>query len=223
MDSEKIPASADFGKITKKKNQLWLWIVFGILFIVLIGTIFYGQRNGLTWSDVKEIMNNGPVSVSTTEVNVFESNSTTAPAATSTSSTSASTATAPVTTADWKAYTNADYGFHLTFTDPWQGYKFKKVPITGTVATYYVNVPTTDPFYQTATEHSDAGYAAPFAISVINKAEWTGSHEQMIDFGSKIAENANYVFTYGQWQAAPTDIGEIIGNSIKTVIDSFTL
>jgi hypothetical protein len=63
---------------------------------------------------------------------------------------------------------------------------------------------------------------APFAVGVMNKYEWTGSEDQMMDFGSKIGENDKYVFTYSQWQAVPTDLdAATISSQVKEIIASF--
>lgn len=123
----------------------------------------------------------------------------------------------------WKNYTNADYGFHLTFTDGWTGYKVKKVALEGLVAAYYVNIPTSDPLYATATDSTYAGYAAPFCIGVMNKSEWTGDEMQVRDFGDKVGENATYVFTSSRWQATPTDVKASITSTLAAVMSSFAL
>lgn len=122
----------------------------------------------------------------------------------------------------WKAYTNSTYGFGLTFTDPWKGYKIREVNLEGTAKTFYINVPTTDPNYASETSTAFAGYVAPFAISVVNKSEWQDDEIFARDFGSKIGEKGDYVFTSSSWQACPSDLcdGEI-PNSIKAVIASF--
>lgn len=125
--------------------------------------------------------------------------------------------------ADWKAYRNDTYGFGITFTDPWVGYRLKPVDLAGTVKTFYVNVPTTDSLYAAENEMHYGGYAAPFAISVINKSEWQDDELFARDFGSKLGENDSYVFTGGSWQACPTDLCEsAIASSITAVMDSFT-
>lgn len=142
-----------------------------------------------------------------------------------TTTTPATTEPTPTTNTDtsWKNYTNSDYGFKLTFTDAWKGYKVKKVALEGTVANYYINMPTTDPFYKDETEMSYAGYAAPFVIGVMDKAGWTGDEMQVKDFGSKIGENAQYVFTGSSWQAGPDDLLSSLGSSISAIIASFQI
>ncbi|MFA6423119.1 MAG: hypothetical protein WCW17_01555 [Patescibacteria group bacterium] len=126
-------------------------------------------------------------------------------------------------TVDWKTYTNNDYGFSLTFTDAWKGYKLMPVNLQGTVKTLYINVPTTDLLYASDSETHFAGYTAPFAVSVINKYEWQDDEFYARDFGSKVGENEDYIFTSSSWQACPTDLCESeIPKSISIVIDSFT-
>lgn len=125
--------------------------------------------------------------------------------------------------ADWKAYRNDTYGFGITFTDPWKGYKLKPVDLAGALKTFYVNVPTTDPFHADENEMHYGGYAAPFAISVFNKSEWQDDEMFARDFGSKVGENDSYIFTGSSWQACPTDLCEsAIASSITAVMDSFT-
>jgi hypothetical protein len=144
----------------------------------------------------------------------------------SSGSASVSTATTPTTTqtdaADWKAYVNSTYGFGLTFTDPWKGYKLKAVDLEGTVKTFYVNVPTTDSLHASETSTAYAGYAAPFAIGVIEKSKWQDDELFARDFGSKVGEKGDYVFTSSRWQACPTDLcSGGISSSLKAVMDSF--
>lgn len=134
----------------------------------------------------------------------------------------ATTNTSTTTAVAWKTYENTDYGFGLTFTDVWEGYKLKAVDLDGTVKTFYVNVPTKDPIYASETSTAYAGYAAPFAISVIEKSKWQDDELFARDFGSKVGEKGNYVFASSSWQACPTDLcnGDIT-SSLKTVMDSF--
>ncbi|MCL5410349.1 MAG: hypothetical protein M1324_00640 [Patescibacteria group bacterium] len=143
---------------------------------------------------------------------------------TPTNTTTPATSTTDTTTAAWKSYKNTDYGFGLTFTDPWEGYKMKAVDLEGTVKTFYVNVPTKDPLYVSETSTAYAGYAAPFAIGVIEKSKWQDDEIFARDFGSKVGEKGDYIFTSSQWQACPTDLcSSDITNSLKIVMDSFTV
>lgn len=121
-------------------------------------------------------------------------------------------------------YTNPTYGFTLTLPAIWSEYKVKSANIEGAVATFYFSLPTNDALHQASTTDTDAGYASVFAIGVMNKAEWTGDELQVRDYGSKIAENANYVFTSSTAQAQPSEaIFSAARAQIKTIIDSFTL
>ena len=145
----------------------------------------------------------------------------TTPASTTAATVSNTTTTTAVA---WKTYENTDYGFGLTFTDAWEGYKMKAVDLEGTVKTFYVNVPTSDPLYVSETSTAYAGYAAPFAISVIEKSKWQDDELFARDFGSKVGEKGDYVFTSSQGQACVTDLcGGDIMSSVKTVMDSFTV
>lgn len=121
-------------------------------------------------------------------------------------------------------YTNSTYGFTLTLPAIWSTYKVKAANIEGSVATYYFQLPTSDSLYQTASSTNDAGYSSVFVVGVMNKAEWTGDELQQRDFGSKIAENASYVFTYSSAQAQPSEaIFTTARSQIQTIIATFTL
>ena len=120
-------------------------------------------------------------------------------------------------------YTNTAYRFTLTLPSTWSTYKVKQANIEGALNTYYFELPTTDPLYADATTTADAGYAAPFVIGVMNKSEWTGDELQQRDFGSKIGENANYVFTASYWQAEPTDLSDTIAAEAINIVSTFKL
>lgn len=121
-------------------------------------------------------------------------------------------------------YTNSTYGFTLTLPSNWSTYKVKTAHIEGSVASFYFQVPTTDPLYQAASDTSDAGYASVFVIGVMNKAEWTGDELQVRDFGSKVSENASYVFTYSTSQAGPNEATFTAARlQISAIIATFTL
>ena len=139
-----------------------------------------------------------------------------------TSSNNAVDSQAPTNTSESITYSNSDYDFTMTLPNDWDKYKVKKTNIEGQLATYYFNLPTTDSLYAEETTTAYAGYVAPFVIGVMNKSDWTGSEDQMKDFGSKVGESDKYVFTYSQWQASPTDLdATTIGAQVKEIIASF--
>lgn len=150
----------------------------------------------------------------------------------STSPTSSSTPTlTPSTQASPKAsasastsliYTNSTYKFSLTFPASWKGYKMKEKVFTGEVITYYVTIPTNDPS-ATASDSNDAGYYAPFAISVYTLAQWDAVQAEEGPKPDLITKNATYAFGWSQANGIPaSDFGTKSGD-IKTIIDSFKL
>ena len=107
----------------------------------------------------------------------------------------------------------------------WINYQVKTANIDGEVDTYYINIPTTDTTYAVADETKLAGYVNPVCIGVVAKANWTGSDDQLRDFGSKAGENANYVFTTSRMNGIiPSDLSTSITNTIlNQVMGSFKL
>lgn len=120
-------------------------------------------------------------------------------------------------------YNDSTYGFSLTFTNKWTGWKVKKAKNEGITASYYVEVPTTDSSWGSG-ETNDAGYASIFAISVWTKAEWAQTLEDPIQAETKITENDDYVFSWSHAQAAPDDIvAKGLFTDAKSIIATFKL
>ena len=110
-------------------------------------------------------------------------------------------------TADWKTYTNSDYGFQLKFTDVWEGYQVRKSgPAIGkdgealSMASFSFRVPTTSKIYTDS--FGKDGFATVFNISVYTKQQWnkTGGGLPLL------AKNDQYVFSYASWQDPPEDL-----------------
>jgi len=142
-------------------------------------------------------------------------------AVTSGSSTVASTGAAAVAKSEW-LYENTTYGFSLTFNSKWEGYKMKLADISGSTATYYVCVPTTDAKW-TGSADAYAGTASVFAISVNTKAQWAEAEaEEGGNRSTKIGETAKYVFSYSQAQSGPVDVlNKNLSSDIKNVVATF--
>lgn len=115
-------------------------------------------------------------------------------------------------------YQNTDYGFELTFPQSWAGYKVFKKSITGTTATYYVGLPTTD----TAWTDSgvDKGYASLFAVSVYTSAQWTTAAGGSGSIPSKLGEKGGYVFAWSSAQSSPSDLESKFSDN-KTIVATF--
>lgn len=129
--------------------------------------------------------------------------------------------TTPVTTTTPLTYTNATYGFTLTFPATWKGYKMKEASIAGATATYYVNFPTKDAS-ATGDSTADASYFSPFAVSVYTLDQWTAA--QAVDGPKDTLITKNTVYTFGWSQAngvPPTDF--TLSSDIATIIASFKL
>lgn len=126
-------------------------------------------------------------------------------AATSTATTSTGTATTTTTpTVDPYLYTNSTYGFTLTFNSKWQGYGIKPATNTGSTATYYMCLPTSDSDYTNASITSLAGTASLFAVSVYTQAQWTAATAEEGPQPSKIGDSGNWVVAYSPAQAYPS-------------------
>ncbi|MEI6144551.1 MAG: hypothetical protein WCP91_03050 [Candidatus Berkelbacteria bacterium] len=118
-------------------------------------------------------------------------------------------------------YTNAKYGFTLTFNSKWTNYSVvETAPSSDPHATAYLYVcaPTTDASWQ----DKKAGYYCPFSISVAtlaNKAAYEADNAEA-ETPTYIKSNANYAFYYSQAQAMPTD-GQTFWDDWKTVKATF--
>lgn len=129
------------------------------------------------------------------------------------------TETDGVTTADWKKYTNSDYGFSLTFNDNWKDYELiSKDAGSGALDTLYVCIPTNS----TAWNDIKKGVFCPMAISVVKISQWANyqsSNDPVTPV--EIARNSSYIFTKSSAQDSPED-GFDAMNDIKNIIESFS-
>lgn len=138
--------------------------------------------------------------------------------------TTATTATTTTdVTADWKTYTNTEFGFTFTFNDNiWKNYVVveKTNPDDPTIVkNLYFAIPTTD---KTWTDVK-TGYAAPFAISVYKLADYnTAVQKGEITNATLITKNTQYAFTYGTWQATPSDLESQVSHiDVKGIMATF--
>ncbi len=118
---------------------------------------------------------------------------------------------------DWKTYTNTEYGFQVTLTDAWKGYRVIKKASVGLSDSYnlYFEVPIKDKNYS-----DKLGYAAPMAISVYPKTVWAQIQQENAPMGTYIAENSNYVFAYSHWQDSPAELRNV-DFKITQIISTF--
>lgn len=131
----------------------------------------------------------------------------------STATTSVSTTASTISTADWKIYTNSEYGFSLTFNDKWKGYEvINRDSFTGSgKAMYDIYMPTTSKVWQS----EKANYASMFVITIYDRIAYNklltevnteSDDPSELSFSTKLAENADYVATVSYGQDYPQDL-----------------
>ncbi|MEX2012171.1 MAG: hypothetical protein WD970_00200 [Patescibacteria group bacterium] len=115
------------------------------------------------------------------------------------------------------------YGFELTFSDDWDGYKIKEVAPDYALVTCYFTMPTTtaDPIWVAAGSDHDAAYASVFAVSVYTPAQWTLSQEEA-NKPAELGHNANYYWGWSQAQAIPTDLEAVYADA-KNLVATFSI
>ena len=126
------------------------------------------------------------------------------------------------TSSDPYLYTNTTYGFSLQFNSKWQGYKMMPATVSGSTATYYVTLPTTDSFWQKATSTSYAGTVSLFALSVYTKAQWATASAEEVNMSTKIGDAGDWVVAYSMAQDYPQEASILAAlQDYKNVIATF--
>ena len=101
---------------------------------------------------------------------------------------------------NWKIYQNEEFGFEITLTDIWDGYKTKTE--SDTTRTYIkFQIPIEDTNYG-----NRDGYATPFFISVFSISKWQKIQQEEGRKPKYIAQNDINVFAYSTWQDVPLDL-----------------
>lgn len=120
-------------------------------------------------------------------------------------------------TADWKTYTNTEYGFSLALTDAWKEYRVtsRSDVVYPSVKYLVFEVPTTD-----LTWEGGIGYAAPFTIGVYTLADWQKVQAEGGPVPALVEQNASYVFAYSMWQDVPKDLGNV-NFQISQILSTF--
>jgi len=134
-----------------------------------------------------------------------------------TTTTTTPTTTPTTTAADWKVVKNTKYGYQITLTDVWKGYRWEEVPgpsgMTGTISYY---VPTTD-----ATVAENATFSGKYAkilnIEVFTPAQWSAADQTKNKY---INKNDTYNFAYTAETVTATDL-KTVDFGIPAVITSF--
>jgi len=133
---------------------------------------------------------------------------------------STSTTTTTDKTADWKTYTNAKYGFTLTFNDIWKNYEFISKDVDdGGEDTLYACIPTKSTIWNDI----KPGVFCPFAISIIKISEWD-TFQSLNDpiIPTEIGRNSSYIFAESPAQDNPEDGSAAMGD-INNIIETFSI
>ncbi|OGZ67315.1 MAG: hypothetical protein A3D35_01015 [Candidatus Staskawiczbacteria bacterium RIFCSPHIGHO2_02_FULL_34_9] len=117
----------------------------------------------------------------------------------------------------WETYKNNEYGFQITLTDVWKGYKVLTDQDDNWGAhSLSFEVLTKDTSYPSYS----SGYATVFTIVAFPHELWTKLQKEEGPHGAYITENNDFVFAYYQWQAAPDDLWNVNFN-VPEIISTF--
>jgi|GEM_PF-1597739 hypothetical protein len=105
----------------------------------------------------------------------------------------------PEVPSDWKTYTNSQYGFELTFTDKWKGYKVQ-TQVNKDDTIYKFQLPATSSTESLADKN---GYLSPFTIDVWNKSAWDNLPDYQ-KLGDDSMKNNSYVFVVSYFNDPPS-------------------
>ncbi len=116
-------------------------------------------------------------------------------------------------------YKNSVYGFQVTLTSVWKGYRVIQRTDTVYPNVKYLDfeVPTKDTNYG-----NNTGYAAPLIIAIYPKADWSKVSQEGGPIPTKISENNQYVFAYSGWQEPPSDLRNV-DFGINQIVAGFNL
>jgi hypothetical protein len=127
----------------------------------------------------------------------------------------------PAQTTDWHTYINTQFGFQLSFTDAWKGYRVKFQQPGG--YTLVFAVPKEDKNYTDG--FADAGYATEMKIEVIPLAQWNAIDPKTYGpLPSLLGQDSAYVFAYSIPPARlqPLDLKNV-DFGIPQIVSSFKL
>ena len=120
-------------------------------------------------------------------------------------------------TAEWKTYSNTEFGFGLTFNEKWEGYKVKEVKRTENTKSIYFTMPLSG---HAASEANAADYYPVLTIAVYTEEQYdalAGTNR-----GVKIAASDNYVFSYYGSQET-IDALKAVQDDIANIVGTFKL
>lgn len=208
-----------------KKGLATIWVVL-ITVIVMAGLAAGGwyyidKQQNTDQAALNKQIDDLQSQVTKLQKDAASSKSTASTTTTTTNSTNGSSSAA-TTTADPYLYTNSTYGFSLQFNSKWQGYRMMPATISGSTATYYVTMPTTDANYQKATSTAYAGTVSLYAISVFTQSQWATATAEEGPQPTKIGDAGNWVIAYSGAQDSPQEATIIAaGKDFKNVIATF--
>ena len=127
---------------------------------------------------------------------------------------------APPAQADWRVWQNAKYGFQITLSEVWRGYKIKEYQgvEVGEVARFSVLLETNDANYRDLIDEK----AAAFTIAVYEKEAW-GQKDKDTLRQSELAKSERWVFAYSTWETPPTDWQVLAEKEIADTLETFSL
>jgi hypothetical protein len=136
-----------------------------------------------------------------------------------TTNSSATAATNSTATADWKTYTNSTYGFQLTFTDPWEGYKVTESKSDSNL---------TDAITFSMPYNNGANSFFVFSIIVLTPNQWSKVQNDRkindggdLDAGIYLTKNSQYVFNSAAMNGIPPTGINLTYTDIQNVLSTF--
>ena len=123
-------------------------------------------------------------------------------------------------TSDWKTYINKEYGFQLTLTGAWKGYRVRKEINPNGITILEFEVPIKDKEYGMGT-----GFAPPFLMAVYAKNQWGMVPKEGEPGGSdRMSKSDIYIFTFsGGWTDSPPEELKDVDFHIADLMTSFKL
>ena len=125
-------------------------------------------------------------------------------------------------TANWKTYTNTQYGFQLTLTDDWKGYTTTEQNDSNVGHIIWFQIPTSDPGWSRKGISNQPpkylfGYVNVFSIEIMTPAQWTTVQQELAGtpgLPSLLGKNNSSVFALGgisqdtpkDWNFSPSQV-----------------
>ena len=203
-----------------KKLSTGSMVAVAVVLAIAIGGGTYAFANNKAQKEKTDLQ--AQITELQNQIDETTAKTTSAPTSTTTSPTAATDETV-----DWKTYTNDKYGFTLTFTNKWQGYRVvEKTDPESAEVSYRVFVPTSEK--QWSDPALGEGYAGPFVISLFKTSVWddleakSNADNPIAIYGSVVTKNTDYVAVVAYWQDSPADLrASGLADEAKSVAQSF--